>query len=265
MNGAQFRAAARDGKTLIGTMVNVARNLRGATVFGQLGFDFVVVDNEHSPNSRSETADAAMAFLAAGVCPIVRVPHTEPWATIMALDAGYHGVLVPYCETPEEVRSVVSAARLRPLKGALHLRARDAGEFPSEETRTYLDKRNENVAMLIGIESVPAVENIEGILDVGGFDAIMIGPNDLSVSLGVPDQLEHPRYIEAVEHVVTACQRRGVPAGPHCLTEKQLAFWQSKGARFVLFSSDWRSLGEGYRAGLTMLRGQEIGPVRRPA
>jgi 4-hydroxy-2-oxoheptanedioate aldolase len=265
MNGAQFRTAVREGKTLFGTMVNVARNLRGATVFGQLGFDFVVVDTEHSPNGRSEVADAAMAFLAAGVCPIVRVPHTEPQATIMALDAGFHGVLVPYCETPQEVRAVVAAARLRPLKGALHDRARDTGEFPSDATRTYLERRNANVAMVIGIESVPAVENIEKILDVDGIDAIMIGPNDLSVSLGVPDELEHPRYVEAVEHVVNACQQRGVAAGPHCLTEKQLLFWQGKGARFALFSSDWRALGEGYRAGLSAARGQEIGPVRRPA
>src|SRR5438132_12072841 len=104
MNGAQFRAAAREGKTLVGTMVNVARNLRGASVFGQLGFDFVVVDTEHSPNNRSEAADAAMAFLAAGVCPLIRVPHTEPHATIMALDAGFHGVLAPYSEPPAAVR-----------------------------------------------------------------------------------------------------------------------------------------------------------------
>ena len=77
-------------------MINVARNLRGAAVLGQLGFDFAIVDTEHSPNGRSEVADMAAALLAAGVCPVIRVPHTEPHATIMALDAGFHGVLIPY-------------------------------------------------------------------------------------------------------------------------------------------------------------------------
>lgn len=265
MNGKELRASMRNGATVYGTMINVARNTRGATVFGQLGFDFAIVDTEHSPNGRSEVADAAGAFLAAGVCPIIRVPNTEPHATVMALDAGFHGVLVPYCETPEEVRAVVNAARLRPLKGALHTIARDQGTFPSDATRQYLEKRNANVVVIIGIESVPAVENIEQILDVGGIDALFIGPNDLTVSLGVPDQYDHPSYVQAVERVIAAANARGVPAGPHCLTDEQLTVWQSKGARFILFSSDWRALSEGYRASLSRARGKDVGPVKRPA
>src|SRR5207244_7798234 len=130
-----------------GTMLVYARALGAASVYGQLGFDYAIVDTEHSPNGRSEVADMAAALLAAGVCPVIRVPHTEPHATIMALDAGFHGVLIPYLETPEEVRAVVAAARLRPLKGALHDQARDAGSFPSDATKAYLEKRNENVAM----------------------------------------------------------------------------------------------------------------------
>lgn len=261
MNGAQFREAARSGKSLWGTMLNFARIPRAATVYGQVGLDFAIVDTEHSPNGRSEAA----ALLAAGVCPVIRVPHTEPHATIMALDAGFHGVLVPYCETATEVRAVVNAARLRPLKGELHDHARDQGEFPSDEVRQYLEKRNANVAMIIGIESVPAVNNLESILDVGGIDAIFVGANDLSVSLGIPDQYNHHRYVEAVEHVIAVTQARGIPAGPHCFNEATLTLWQSKGARFVLYSSDWREIGEGFRTVLSRVRGTDSGPVRRPA
>jgi 4-hydroxy-2-oxoheptanedioate aldolase len=195
---------------------------------------------------------------------VTRVPHTEPHATIMALDAGFHGVLVPYCETAAEVRAVVSAAKWRPLKGALHAQARDTGTFPSDATRTYLEKRNANVVVFIGIESVPAVENLDAILDVEGIDAIFVGPNDLTVSLGIPDDYKNPRYVEAVEHVVNSAQRRGIPAGPHSFTEEDLALWHGKGARFLLFSSDWRAMGEGYRTVLSKLRGGAIGPVRRP-
>jgi 4-hydroxy-2-oxoheptanedioate aldolase len=194
------------------------------------------------------------ALLAAGVCPVIRVPHTEPHATIMALDAGFHGVLVPYCETAEEVRAVVSAAKWRPLKGALHSRARVTGTFPSDATRAYLEKRNANVVVIVGIESVPAVENLDAILDVEGVDAIFVGPNDLSVSLGIPDQYDHPRYVETVEHVVTTAQRRGIPAGPHCFNEEQLVRWYGKGSRFVLFSADVRALGDGYRTTLSKVR-----------
>jgi 2-keto-3-deoxy-L-rhamnonate aldolase RhmA len=265
MNGAQLRAKMHGGEAVYGTMINVARNLRGAAVFGQLGFDFAIVDTEHSPNGRSETADAAASYLAAGVCPLIRVPTTEPHGVVMALDAGFHGVLVPYCETAEEVRAIVASARLRPLKGVLHRRARDQGQFPSDATRTYLEKRNADVVIVIGIESVPALENLEEILAVDGVDALFVGPNDLSVSLGIPDQYDDPRYVEAVDRVVSVAQSHGVPAGPHCFTEDQLSLWHDKGARFVMYSSDWRALGEGHRMGLSKVRGRAIGPVRRPA
>ncbi len=160
MNGAQLRAKMQGGEEVWGTMLVYARSLGMASVYGQLGFDFAIVDAEHTPTGRSEAADMAAALLAAGVCPVIRVPHTEPHATIMALDAGFHGLLSPSLETARQVRAVVSAARLRPLKGGLHDRASETGEFPSEETRAYLEKRNANVVVIVGIESVPAVEHI---------------------------------------------------------------------------------------------------------
>lgn len=265
MNGLELRAALRGGtRRVYGTMINFVRNPRAAGLFGQVGLDFVVVDTEHSPNGRSEVADAAAAFLTAGVCPLLRVPTVEPHLTVMALDAGFHGVMIPYCETVDEVRDVVSAARLRPLKGELHRRARDHGEFPSEATRAYLEKRNASTVVVIGIESVPAVENLEALLAVEGVDGVFVGPNDLSISLGVPLDYQHPRYVEAVEYVVRTAEARGVAAGPQCQTAEELIEWQEKGARFLVYGSDWRTLGEGYRSALGAARGAPIAPVQRP-
>jgi 4-hydroxy-2-oxoheptanedioate aldolase len=257
MNGAELRAKMNGGAPVWGTMLVYARSLEAASVYGQLGFDFAIVDAEHSPNGRTELADMGAALLAAGVCPVVRVPTTEPSETVMALDAGFHGVLVPYCETAAQVSAVVNAARLRPLKGILHERARAGDGFPSEATERYLARRNANCVVIVGIESVPAVDNLEAILDVPGVDAIFIGPNDLSVSLGIPDEFDHPRYVEAVEHIITTAQARGIPAGPHCFNEASLVRWHGKGIRFVLFSADVRALGDGYRGAMER--------VRRPA
>jgi 2-keto-3-deoxy-L-rhamnonate aldolase RhmA len=92
-------------------MIDFVRNPRAAALFAQVGLDSAVVDTEHAPNGRSEVAGAAAAFLSAGVCPILRVPHTQPYLTVMAMDAGFRGEMVPYCETPEEVQAVVSAPR----------------------------------------------------------------------------------------------------------------------------------------------------------
>lgn len=258
MNGAELRAKMSGGETVFGTMVSNVRSPQWASIYGRLGFDYVIVDTEHSPTGRSEAADLTSAFLGAGICPIIRVPTTEPHQTIMALDAGFHGVLVPYCESVDEVRAVVNAARLRPLKGASHDRARDTGAFPSEETKRYLAERNKNVVVIIGIESVTAVENLDAILDVGGIDAIFIGPNDLSITLGIPDQHTHPRFLETVEHIITAAQRRGIPAGGHWQVDEDIERWMAKGSRFVLFSSDARAVTEGYRASLNRFRNAAV-------
>jgi 2-keto-3-deoxy-L-rhamnonate aldolase RhmA len=254
MNGSELRAAMSGGKTVWGTIIVYARSLGAARVYGQLGFDYAIVDAEHSPNARSELADMSASLLSAGVCPILRVPHTEPYETVMAVDAGFHGVLIPYCETADQVSAVVSAARLRPLKGTLEVTARTSGQFPSDATREYIERRNKDVVVIIGIESAPAVDNLESILDVPGIDAIFIGPNDLSVSMGVPDEYNHPRYVEAVEHVIGAAQSRGIPAGPHCFDEPMLIDWLAKGARFALFSADVRALADGYRPTLDKVR-----------
>jgi len=189
------------------------------------------------------------------------VPTTEPHEAIMGLDAGFQGVLIPYCETAQEVKTVVHAARMRPLKGVFHDRARDTGEFPSDAARQYLEERNKNVVVIIGIESVTAIENLESILDVGGIDAIFIGPNDLSISLGVPDEYDNPTFIEATEHIIATVQARGIPAGGHWQTEKDVERWMGKGSRFILFSSDGRALTEGYRHSLNKFRTAAVGQL----
>jgi 2-keto-3-deoxy-L-rhamnonate aldolase RhmA len=258
MNGAQLRDKMKSGERVYGTMTSLVRNPRWAGVFGRLGLDYVIVDTEHSPTGRSETADLATAFLGAGVCPIIRVKDSEPHATVMALDAGFHGVLVPYCENADEVRAVVNAARLRPLKGRLHDRARDAGEYPSAATREYLEQRNKDVVVIIGIESVPAMDSLEQILDVGGIDAIFIGPNDLSVSLGAPDAYDDPKFIEATDYIISTAQKRGIPAGGHWQTPEHVHYWIEKGSRWILYSSDARALTEGYRGALNAFRDSAV-------
>ena len=111
----------------------------------------------------------------------------------MALDAGTAGVLVPYCETVEEVQAVVATAHWHPLKGEYLRRAVEEGELPSAETRKYLRNRRKESFVVIGIESEPAWRNLDAILDVGGIDGVFIGPNDMSTSLGIPDDYANPR------------------------------------------------------------------------
>lgn len=258
MDGASLRAKMHGGERVYGTMTSFVRNPRWAGVYGRLGFDYVIVDTEHSPGSRAEVADLAAAFAWAGVCPIIRVPTTEPHETLKGLDAGYHGVLVPYCETADEVRAVVAAARMRPLKGAQYERVRDGSAKLNDATAQYLASRNADKVLIIGIESIDAINNLEKILEVDGIDAIFIGPNDLSITLGIPDEFSNPKFIEAYQYIVDTAQKRGIPAGGHLFNAELVNYWMDKGSRFILFSSDANALQEGYRHTLNKIKGTAV-------
>ncbi|HJO83811.1 MAG TPA: aldolase/citrate lyase family protein, partial [SAR202 cluster bacterium] len=119
--------------------------------------------------------------------------------------------------------------------------------LPSEETRTYLENRNRNNICIIGIESVPAIENLDNILSVDGIDAVFVGPNDLSISLGVPDQYDHPDYEAALREVIRICKAHNVPNLFHHQTVELSTRWLREGVRWVLYSSDSRQMHNGVR------------------
>ncbi len=191
------------------------------------------------------------------------MPNTHPNETIEGLDAGFHGVLVPYCESADEVHAVVQAARLRPLKGALHDRIRDSQETLNEATKAYLDRRNADSVIIIGIESQAAIDNLEEILQVDGIDAIFIGPNDLSITLGVPDDYANPTYIAAHQQIIEMANKHGLPAGGHMFRQELVEFWMQRGSRFILYNSDAAALSEGYRSALNAFRGASVAEMEQ--
>ena len=134
-----------------------------------------------------------------------------------------------------------------PLKGTLAAKALDQNKLPSKATREYLENRNENNVCVIGIESVPAIENLENILKINGIDAIFVGPNDLSVTLGIPDQYDHPDYESALRKMISLSKAAGKPVLIHHQTVELTQKGLKEGARFVLYSSDARTMHSGYR------------------
>jgi 4-hydroxy-2-oxoheptanedioate aldolase len=219
-----------------------------------IGLDYVVIDTEHNSRSRGELGDFLAMFNTTGVVPIVRIPIPDSHYVTMALDAGAQGVLAPYCETVEQVKSVVAAAKWRPLKGEAARRVVDAGEYPSEASRSYLENRNRNNIAIIGIESVAGVENLENILQVPGIDGIFVGPNDLSIQLGVPDRYDETIYRTTVKKVIDTVEGHGLPTLVHHQSPELSRYWISQGARFVLHGTDRRAMVEGFRADFSQLR-----------
>jgi len=254
MTGAQLKARLQDGGRVYGTMLTLARNPRWVQVLEGVGLDYAIIDTEHAPFSRGEVADMAHMLVRASIVPIVRIPVPDPHYVTMAMDAGAQGVLAPYCETADQVKGVIGGAKWRPLKGTLLQSALDTGAFPSEETRQYLLRRNADSIALIGIESVPALHSLEAILDVPGIDAIFVGPNDLSITLGVPDRYDHPEFEGALDRILKSCQSRGIPVAVHLTDLALAARWIQAGVRFVLHSTDARALAKGFREDFAALR-----------
>ena len=254
MNGAELKATLQAGGRVFGTMITIGRSPRWIPTLAGVGLDYVIIDTEHNPRGRAELGDYLNMFNTTGVAPIVRIPIPDSHYITMAMDAGAQGVLAPYCETVEEVKEVVAAAKWRPLKGEAVKRIVDAGEHVSDATRAYLEDRNKNSIAIIGIESVAAVNVLDKMLEVPGIDGIFVGPNDLSISLGVPDQYDTQEYQTTVKQIIDIAEARNVPVLVHHQTPELSTFWISQGARFILHGSDRRALTEGFRADFSQLR-----------
>ncbi|MFM8272502.1 MAG: aldolase/citrate lyase family protein, partial [Gemmata sp.] len=161
----------------------------------------------------------------------------------------------PYVETADQVRGLVGAVKLRPLKGRRltdALRARSALE---PELAEYLEKRNGDKVLIANIESVPAIENLPEICAVPGLDAVLIGPHDLSCSLGIPEQYGHPRFDAAVRTILRTAREHGVGAGVHFwLGMEQEIAWARAGGNLVMHGSDLAAFTRTLKAEIDHLR-----------
>ena len=180
MNGSELKQVLQSGGRVFGTMISVSRNPKWIPFMEGIGLDYVVIDTEHNYRSRGELGDFLTMFNTTGVVPIVRIPIPDSHYVTMAIDAGAQGVLAPYCETVEQVKEVVGAAKWRPLKGEAVRRVVDSGDHPSDAAREYLENRNKNNIAIIGIESQAGVDNLEDMIKVPGIDGIFVGPNDMT-------------------------------------------------------------------------------------
>jgi 4-hydroxy-2-oxoheptanedioate aldolase len=219
------------------------------------GIDFVFVDTEHMPLDRQTLSYLCQTYTALGLPPVVRIPCNDPFEACKALDAGAGGIIGPYLETADQVRALVGAVKLRPLKGRrLSDALRDRSTL-EPELAEYLEKRNGDKILIANVESVPAIENLAEICSVPGLDAVLIGPHDLSCSLGIPEQYTHPKFDAAVRTILKTARERGVGAGVHFWLglDREVA-WAKAGGNLVMHSSDLAAFSRTLTAEIAHLR-----------
>jgi len=254
MTPRELKARMSAGKRVYGTMIT-SSSPRWPDQVAKLGFDFVFLDTEHTAVDRDRLSWMCLAYRGVGLPPIVRIPAPDPYLACMALDGGASGIIVPYTESVEQVRELCGAVKWRPLKGR-KLADFLAGKAPLEpELARYLETANGNNLLVLNIESIPAIEVLDELVSVPGVDAVLIGPHDLSCSLGLPELYDRPEFDRAAKLIFTRARAKGVAAGIHAwMGLEREADWARAGANFIVHESDIRTFTHTIGRDLAQLR-----------
>ncbi len=202
------------GQVVIGTFVSLGHPDVTETL-SRLGFDWLLIDGEHAPLGLETMQMMLQAMNGSNCTPLVRPQWNDMVIIKRILDIGAHGVLVPWVNTKEEAEYAVRACKYPP-EGLRGFGPRRAALFDPDYPKTA----NDEILVVVQIETRKAVSNIDDILSVKGIDACYIGPWDLALSFGFyGPQWDNPQYIEAFDKVVAAAKKWGKPAGMFAVQE----------------------------------------------
>lgn len=234
------------GELLLGSWLTIGHPVV-AEVVANAGFDWLAIDMEHSAITLAE-AQLLMQGMASTPCsPLVRVGANDPTLIKRVLDAGAHGVIVPMVNSSTEAERAVAATRypLEGIRGVGLARAQGYG-FDFED---YRDGLQTELTVIVQIEHIDAIEAIDDILATKGLAGSIVGPYDLSGSLGVPGELEHPSVAEAIRVYEQACASAGMPAGYHVVPPQAslVQEYVRRGYTFVGLSLDTLLMGQAAR------------------
>ena len=213
---------------------------------GRAGFDWLLLDREHGAGHEETLLHQLQAIDTTPACPIVRVAWNDATRIKLALDLGASGIMVPYVNTAEEARQAVAAMRYHPQGTRGVARFTRAAGF-SMEFDTYFAEANESLLTIVQIETVEAVLHAEEIAQVEGVDVLFVGPLDLSVNLGIPQQLSHPDFRQAIRRVISAAKRAGKAAGTLLANADQIAPAIADGYTFIAVGSDGGLVANGLK------------------
>jgi 2-dehydro-3-deoxyglucarate aldolase len=226
-----------------------------AEIMAKAGYDWLTVDMEHSAITLHQAQQLVQVIELAGCVPLVRVGKNDANLIKRVMDAGAHGVIVPMVNCRKDAEQAVASVKYPPKGNRGVGLARAQGYGNSFER--YKKWNDEESIVIVQVEHIKAVENLEDILSVDGVDGFIIGPYDLSGSLGVPGQFDHPDVVEALEKVKEVSKRLDVLAGFHVIPPTVDEFNEKveEGYRFIAHSLDILFLGEGCRTSIVKIRG----------
>lgn len=247
-----FKQRLRANDRLIGCWCSLANPIT-TEVLGLAGFDWLLLDAEHSPNDVLTLIPQLMALKDSVSAPVVRPPANEPVIIKRLLDAGFHNFLIPFVESAQAARDAVAATRYPPqgIRGvAMVQRNNRYGTVPD-----YFKIANDNMTVLVQIESRAGIDAVAEIAAVDGVDGVFVGPSDLAAALGHIGNPSHPDVQAAITHLFAAIKAQGKPIGILTPVEADARRYLEQGASFVavgndigLFRAQTQALAERFRA-----------------
>ena len=238
------KQALAAGKTQLGCGFAQLRSPDVARILAAAGFHWAFLDAEHGGFDIETLQDICRVSVLAGLSPIVRVADLQYALIARALDNGADGIIFPRVESPELLERAVSWTKFPPTG------IRGFGLTPLQVDHEkvtipqIIEHKNANTMVVLQIETKRAVEARNELLSVPGVDTVMVGPVDLSISLGVPGDFQHPKMVEAMEQIRDACIAHGVTPGTQTRSLALAKFWKERGMRFLGCSSETGMLFE---------------------
>lgn len=254
----RFRRDLIAGKRLIGSWLSLGSPIT-TEVLGVAGFDWLLLDAEHAPNDVLSLVPQLMALKDSVSAPVVRPPSNDVVVIKRLLDAGFHNFLIPFVESADEARRAVSATRYPPagVRGvSVSQRSNRYGTVPD-----YFKVVNDNLAVMVQIESRNGVAAAADIAAVDGVDGLFIGPSDLAAGYGYLGNANHPEVQQAMAAVFAAAKAAGKPMGILAPVEADARRYIEMGATFVAVGSDLGVLRMASQALLDKFRGPDVAPI----
>jgi staphyloferrin B biosynthesis citrate synthase len=249
---AQFRQRLAAGERLVGTFIKTPSS-HSAEIIGDIGFDFVIIDEEHAPFDRLATDAALLGARAAGTAGIVRVPHLDAAHILAALDDGAVGIMVPHVDSAVKARQAVACARYRSGRRGYSNSPR-AGRYGSKDFSSHIAEADAQTTVIAMIEDVEALEDIDAIVAVENLDAIFIGRADLTLALGA-DALDALPVQRAVERICAAARKAAMPVCAPTASATERDWYAARGATVFVVATDQAFMRRAASAALREIKG----------
>tara|TARA_Y100000814_G_scaffold93790_1_gene64574 strand:- start:1940 stop:2710 length:771 start_codon:yes stop_codon:yes gene_type:complete len=246
MDSLKFSQKTLASDKLIGTFLNTGSPAL-AEIAGVVGLDWCLLDMEHGSGSWDMLAYQLMALGGTSTAPIVRLPSVESVYFTRALDLGAWGLMLPNVNTSEEAQNAVDYSRYPP-HGTRGVSSVNRGCQYGTRFEEQLETAHLSTLLIAQIESPLALRNLDEIAGTDGIDALFVGPGDLSVSMGIPKQFDHPDFLEAIDKTASVASDHGKASGILGFTESDMERYYEMGFNLVAVGSDGGMVANGFKS-----------------